>query len=151
MERVSKALKSSKHPNMWVQMKEKLNIRFLLFKYLVFFLVYASFDFGYHILHSFFVFYFVLNVTLRLFRIFESIYFKLVNARKRCFITINCFKNFVHLLWFKWHFNECTISKYRFFSWKPSPFIMIFIINHKTPTMTAQQFYKQTLIFTDYY
>ena len=28
---------------------------------------------------------------------------------------------------------------------------MIFIINYKTPTMTAQQFYKQALIFTDSY
>ena len=33
-----------------------------------------------------------------------------------------------------------------FSSGKPSSFIMIFIINHKTPTMTAQQFYKQALI-----
>ena len=64
---------------------------------------------------------------------------------KDFFITINVFKNFVHLLWFKWHFNECTIRKYMFSSWRPSPFIMIFIINHKTPTMTAHQFYKQAL------
>ena len=37
-----------------------------------------------------------------------------------------------------------------FSSWKPSPFIMIFTVNHKTPTITAQQFYEQALIFTDF-
>ena len=37
VERVSKVLKSSKHHNIWVQMKEHLNIQYLLFKYLVFF------------------------------------------------------------------------------------------------------------------
>ena len=34
---------------------------------------------------------------------------------------------------------------------KPSPFITIFIINHKAPPMTAQQLYKQALTFTDSY
>ena len=37
VERVSKVLKSSKYHNIWVQMKEHLNIQYLLFKYLVFF------------------------------------------------------------------------------------------------------------------
>ena len=37
VERVSKVLKSSKHHNIWIQMKEHLNIQYLLFKYLVFF------------------------------------------------------------------------------------------------------------------
>ena len=44
--------------------------------------------------------------------------------------------------------NVPSESKY-FSSGKPSPSITIFIINHKTPTLTAQQFYKQALIFTD--
>ena len=47
MGRVSKVLKSSKYQNIRVQMKENLNIKFLLFKYLVFSLIYASFKFGY--------------------------------------------------------------------------------------------------------
>ena len=38
MERVSKVLKSSKHRNIWFQMKEHLNIQCSRFKYLVFFL-----------------------------------------------------------------------------------------------------------------
>ena len=78
-------------------MKENLNIQLLLFKYLVFFLIYASFKFSYQILHSFFIFYFVLNVILRLSRIFEI---SLVNAREGFFvvITINFFKNAVHLV-----------------------------------------------------
>ena len=77
VKRVSKVLKSSKHHNIWVQIKEKLNIQFLLFKYLVFFLIYTSFSFSYQILHSFFLFSFVLNVILRLSRIFESIKYHL--------------------------------------------------------------------------
>ena len=47
--------------------------------------------------------------------------------------------------------NLLEESKDYFSSGKPSPFIMISIINHRTPTMTAQQFYKQALIFTDSY
>ena len=45
--------------------------------------------------------------------------------------------------------NVLQESKDYFSSEKPSPFIMILIINHKTPTMTVQQFYKQALVFTD--
>ena len=56
VKRVSKVLKSSKHHNIWVQMKENLNIQLLLIKYLVFFLIYASFKFSFQILHSFFLF-----------------------------------------------------------------------------------------------
>ena len=40
---VSKVLSSTKHHSIWVQMKEYLNIQYLLFKYLVFFLFYVSF------------------------------------------------------------------------------------------------------------
>ena len=36
VERVSKVLKSSKHHNIWFQMKERLNIQCFRFKYLVF-------------------------------------------------------------------------------------------------------------------
>ena len=58
MWRISKVLKSSKYQNIWFQMKENLNIQYLLFKYLVFFLIYASFKFGY----TSFIFYFLLCV-----------------------------------------------------------------------------------------
>ena len=108
-------------------------------------LVYASFNFGYHILQSFFIlgcmWYLDYPEYLKVYSL------NLWMLVKDFFITINVFKNFVHLLWFKLNFNECTIRKYTFSSWRPSPFIMIFIINHKTPTMTAQQFYKQTLFY----
>ena len=77
VKRVSKVLKSSKHHNIWVQIKEKLNIQFLLFKYLIFCLIYTSFSFRCQILHSFFIFSFVLNIILRLSRIFESVKYHL--------------------------------------------------------------------------
>ena len=35
-----------------------------------------------------------------------------------------------------------------FSSEKPSPVVMIFLVNYKIQTMPAQQFYKQALIFT---
>ena len=42
--------------------------------------------------------------------------------------------------------NVLQDGKDYFSSGKPSPFIAVFIFNHKTPTITAQQFYKQALI-----
>ena len=88
-------------------MKENLNIQFLLFKYVVFFLIYASFTFSYQILHSLFLFSFLLNVIIRLFRIFESTKYHLWMSMKGfIIITTNFFTNAVHLgnshrlLWF---------------------------------------------------
>ena len=43
VDRVSKVLKFSKHHNIWFQMKDHLNIQYLLFKCLVFFFFYVSF------------------------------------------------------------------------------------------------------------
>ena len=77
VKRVSKVLKWSKHHNIWVQIKENLNIQFLLFKYLVFFHIYGRLNFSYQILHSFFLFPFVVNVIFKLSTIFESIKYEL--------------------------------------------------------------------------
>ena len=49
-----------------------------------------------------------------------------------------------------YYYHDNFFYKRRSFG-KLSPFIMIFIINPKTPTMRALQFYKQALILTDSY
>ena len=78
--RVSKVLKSSKHHNIWVQMKEHLNIQYLLFKYLVFF--------------PFLCFFFFLpNVIHQLSIIFQSIKYHLrMRVKDFFFIKMNFFK-----------------------------------------------------------
>ena len=88
-------------------MKENLNIQLLLFKYLVLFLIYASFNFSYQILHSFFLFSFVFNVILRLSRILESIKYH-VNACERFFLLLIFLKT--PFIWYGLNdFNKCAI------------------------------------------
>ena len=64
VERVSKVVKCSKHHNLWLQMKEHLNIQCSQFKYLVFFLLSDTSKSKTQTFYSFFSV--VLNVTLNI-------------------------------------------------------------------------------------
>ena len=101
VERVSKVLKSSKHHNIWVQMKEHLNIQYLLFKYLVFFpflcfILAIRYFKTKHVNLSFifsFFFFFFPNVILQLSIIFQSIKYHLwMRVKDFFFIKMNFFK-----------------------------------------------------------
>ena len=101
-------------------MKEHVNIRYFIFKHLVF---------SFFVCFTLTIKYFKIKYANLLFIFFVFLlgwmwylnypeYLKIWNIACECtwkiifFITIDFFENVAHLLWFKWHFNDWAMIKY---------------------------------------